>query len=536
MLGTPKIIEHPEVVGESKHSRAYQGVLPESYELKLRDFFSTLRGDIAASDYGADREAWLIGEADTEGDYAFSRYKIKRHTYDSWIWEFGRLLYEQTGHPLDADQYLVAFIPHYFNGGSCAAHQDNEPHMRDDWIVSVSLGSTIQFQYGATKTSMVSTELKSLSVIGMSRYLWHAVPKVKGDRWNITFRCWKSNPDFRRLTHTFAPAEARAASSMVSSRHKRCIVCDSSLASIDGYVVHLSERHKIPTAKAALVPFDLGECPFCLKYFTAARGWAKHTSSCKERGPLDSTALFPKTCWVWWGADKTWYKGTAMSITPESTPTYTVVYPDSSKEFTELSQFVVFADPSSIVPDESKYAPVPVTESEHSIVESRSALVSIVEIDEIKAAVVEDELEEGEIPCADVLPSPAATLEDLLPEWFTSKSCIPSEAAANKADLQTVLVDIHRASSQLRRLPPLRLWRGNQRRMWVRCTRQFTKYFQAALRQNAKSEAFLKLCLRLLELPSIILTQTLPDAKAPSEAKAQLSFKLKKSRVTGVSR
>ena len=148
MLGTLKIIEHPEVVGEPKHSHAYQGELPETYELKLREFCSTLRGAIP-----------------------------------------------------------------------------NEPNMRDDWIVSVSLGETIQFQYGATKTTMVSTELKSLSVLGMSRYLWHAVPKVSGERWNITFRCWKSNPDFRRLSHTFAPAEARAASSSVSSRHRQCTLC-----------------------------------------------------------------------------------------------------------------------------------------------------------------------------------------------------------------------------------------------------------------------------------------------------------------------
>ena len=68
----------------------------------------------------------------------------------------------------------------------------------------------------------------------------------------------------------------------------------SALATIDMYAVHLSEKHKIPTTKVSLVPFALGECPFCLKYFTSARGWAKHTSSCKERGPLDPTVSFPK--------------------------------------------------------------------------------------------------------------------------------------------------------------------------------------------------------------------------------------------------
>ena len=83
MLGLATIIEHPEVTGESKHSHLYKGKLPESYELKLREFFSTLQEQITASNYGEHREAWLIGEQDTVGDYGFSRHIIKRHTYKS---------------------------------------------------------------------------------------------------------------------------------------------------------------------------------------------------------------------------------------------------------------------------------------------------------------------------------------------------------------------------------------------------------------------------------------------------------------------
>jgi hypothetical protein len=70
---------------------------------------------------------------------------------------------------------------------------------------------------------------------------------------------------------------------------------------------------------------------------------------------------------------------------------------------------------------------------------------------------------------------------------------------------------------------------GQPEKAWARCTRQFTHYFRAALRQDSNSEDFLKLCLRLLELPSIILTETMPVKKPPSDARASLPFKLKKA-------
>jgi hypothetical protein len=89
MLTAPIFIDHP-AVGEQKISKLCRGFLPESCELKLRDFFSTLEGDIAASPYGHNREAWLIGEPGTSGDYDFAKFKFKLNIYDSWIFELGR--------------------------------------------------------------------------------------------------------------------------------------------------------------------------------------------------------------------------------------------------------------------------------------------------------------------------------------------------------------------------------------------------------------------------------------------------------------
>ena len=146
---------------------------------------------------------------------------------------------------------------------------------------------------------------------------------------------------------------------------------------------------------------------------------------------------------------------------------------------------------------------------------------------------VEPELEEGELP-----PTPAdgfmgderlKSIDWLLPDWFTTKSCIPAVVSDSKAELTSILIELHRAASHLRRLPPLRLWRGNQRRTWARCTRQFTSYFHAALRTHSNSTDFLKLCLRLLELPTIILGPTLPTPKPRPEAAASLPFKLRKA-------
>ena len=301
-------------------------------------------------------------------------------------------------------------------------------------------------------------------------------------------------------------------------RQKQCVKCEKKLGSIDDYIVHLLEKHEVPSTKASLVQLGLGQCPFCDKFFAASRGWSKHVTHCKFRVPnLNSEIKWPKTCWVWWKQDHLWYKGAAQCATQATQPSYKVLYPDEpKKEFIELSQMVVFTDPTSVVPD---FPPM----------SSPAIIIPEVIIPAENVQFIHDgEYEEGEI-----MPSPPVaeckkTLDDLLPEWFITKSCIP-DIVSSKEDLKAVIIDMHRASSQLRRLPPLRLWRGNQRRMWARCTKQFTDYFQAAILRTPSSPEFLKLCLRLLELPAIILAQTLPAPKSPSDARASLSFKLRKA-------
>ena len=106
---------------------------------------------------------------------------------------------------------------------------------------------------------------------------------------------------------------------------------------------------------------------------------------------------------------------------------------------------------------------------------------------------------------------------------------LPDDVPTDKSCLESVIVEMHKAAAHLRRLPPLRLWRGNQRRTWARCTRQFAPYFRAALLKSPSSLDFLKLSLRLLELPAIILSQTLPAPKEISDARASLSHKLRKA-------
>jgi hypothetical protein len=528
MLHAPRIIKHAEVVGDSKHSQIYHGFLEDSYEKRLREFFTTLAGDLPASGYGEKREAWLIGEVGTVGDYKFGSFTIKRHDYDSWIWKLGRLLYHQTGRPLDDDQFLVAFIPHYADGGSCGVHQDKEPNMRDDWIVSLSLGATVQFEYGVTRDCRTTIELKSLAVLGMSRYLWHAVPPVKGDRWNITFRCWKA--DYRILTdscftHSESKATATHAEKMKGIEPRTCAHCEVALNSLRSYAAHLQEQHEVPSTKVRLVAYGLGECPYCHRFFAAKRGWSKHTPSCKARTDPDPTIEWPRKCWVWWQEDTTWYEGMALDIRPEAALSYTVLYDDASQE-RELDQHVVFTDPALPTPSDSDSVDL-----SPEAVQPLSDPSPATEFEEKKDECMpsaDSELEEGEVP-----PTPVEAdgkhPDDLLPDWFSAKSSIPDEITGENGVITPILVELTRAAAQLRRLPPLRLWRGNQRRMWARCTKQFTGYFQAALREDANSPEFLKLCLRLLELPSIVLSPTLPTPKLPSEAKASLPFKLRKA-------
>ena len=57
MLHHVETLKHAEVVGETKQSHAIQGVLPDTYELKLRSFFFDLQEAIEPTPYGKNREA-----------------------------------------------------------------------------------------------------------------------------------------------------------------------------------------------------------------------------------------------------------------------------------------------------------------------------------------------------------------------------------------------------------------------------------------------------------------------------------------------
>src|SRR5690348_12285670 len=96
------------------------------------------------------------------------------------------MLFQETGHALVNGESLVAFIPRYKEGGLCGCHRDDEEDMTNDWIISIS--------FGATATFSISANGKELSVVAMSRMLWHQVsPVVAGTRWNLTFRCWRNS-------------------------------------------------------------------------------------------------------------------------------------------------------------------------------------------------------------------------------------------------------------------------------------------------------------------------------------------------------
>ena len=133
------------------------------------------------------------------------------------------------------------------------------------------------------------------------------------------------------------------------------------------------------------------------------------------------------------------------------------------------------------------------------------------------------DLEEGEIP-ASLPEEEVKSIDSLLPDWFTGTTVVPDDVS-----IESVIVEMHKAAVHLRRLPPLRLWRGNQRRAWDRCTRQSAPYFRAALRKSPSSLDFVKLSSRLFELPAITLSQTLPAPKEISDARASLSHKLRKA-------
>jgi len=123
-----------------------------------------------------------------------------------------------------------------------------------------------------------------------------------------------------------------------------------------------------------------------------------------------------------------------------------------------------------------------------------------------------------------------AALTELLPSWFQAGSVIPLDFKPTIENVINVLVEIHRKARCLRGLPPLALWRFSWKRMWVKSTNEFVPYFQRAISIDSNSSEYLKLVLRLFELPYLALAHGLVTAtgKGTSKGKAALSAKLKK--------
>jgi len=146
--------------------------------------------------------------------------------------------------------------------------------------------------------------------------------------------------------------------------HKVCAHCTERVDNMGSYATHLREVHGVKTTKTNLGKYELGECPYCHKYFTAKRGWSKHVPACRSRTPLDLSIEWPRRCWVWWHEDKIWYAGMGMGIRNEAL-SYTVIYDDKTQE-RELDQHVVFSDPAleadPIAIDDAPPDPPPIAE------------------------------------------------------------------------------------------------------------------------------------------------------------------------------
>jgi Reverse transcriptase (RNA-dependent DNA polymerase) len=131
-----------------------------------------------------------------------------------------------------------------------------------------------------------------------------------------------------------------------------------------------------------------------------------------------------------------------------------------------------------------------------------------------------------EIGACDVFESDE-DLSSLLPDWFLQESVILN-FEPTKDNVTRVMTEIHQKAGFLRGLPPLELWRWAQKKRWEKATQEFVPYFEKAVLTPSNSVEFLKLCLRLLELPALALQQVQPEQKGISEGKAALDSKLRK--------
>jgi uncharacterized C2H2 Zn-finger protein len=236
------------------------------------------------------------------------------------------------------------------------------------------------------------------------------VGQIEGYRWNMTFRCWntKSKVDDEGVKSS-------------SQRIKKCSICSDSYSSGQNYAKHLNEEHSVTYSKRALIPYDLGQCPFCDQYFYASRGWKQHVNQCKVKRALDS-GVWPRPCSSWWTGEKQWYEGVAISLSDDTQPSYRVQYPDGS-EFVEPTQFVVFTTmaetKSTSVSSSTTFTTTPTTTVATTTIPSSPASASITMPattvieqkepppgDDEFVSLSEDDVPADELEDGEILPSP----------------------------------------------------------------------------------------------------------------------------------
>ena len=122
----------------------------------------------------------------------------------------------------------------------------------------------------------------------------------------------------------------------------------------------------------------------------------------------------------------------------------------------------------------------------------------------------------------------ANNLGDLLPDWFREKSAFPVVFQSTKDCVTALLVKLHQNALFLRSLPALELWQWGLKKRWEQATQDFTPYFEQALHYRSDSTEFLKLCLRVLELPALALQRDMRDPAKVSDGKANLTGKLRR--------
>lgn len=94
--------------------------------------------------------------------------------------------------------------------------------------------------------------------------------------------------------------------------------------------------------------------------------------------------------------------------------------------------------------------------------------------------------------------------------------------------MEDVLAVLQQNAGFMKGMPPLQLWKKAQKAKFENFSTEFVPYFEKATKTDRSSTEFLILCLRLLELPTLILKHELPKQKGVSEKKLDLSTKSKK--------